>query len=41
MKYLLLLNRATDALPEPGTPDCSVEVRAIVDTGGGHIGGGH
>jgi hypothetical protein len=20
MKYLLLLNRATDALPEPGTP---------------------
>ena len=122
MKYLLLLNRATDALPEPGTPaaqamreytaavqamaeagvlvdcapltatsaattvrvrdgqplltdgpaaelreqvggyaiidcpdlddalkwavampaakDCSVEVRAIVDTGGGHIGSG-
>jgi hypothetical protein len=43
MKYLLLLNRATDALPEPGTPaarDCSVEVRAIVDTGGGHTGSG-
>jgi hypothetical protein len=27
MKYLLLLNRATDALPEPGTPAAQAMLR--------------
>src|SRR5690348_3551716 len=40
MKYLLLLNRATDALPEPGTPagqamlrDYTAAVQAMAEAG--------